>query len=269
VNSPPRYRVYKAPGWLSLNIHEVWEYRYLIWAFFLKDLQVRYKHTLLGVLWVLIQPASIIAIMYVISSRFISQAGVNTFHYVSVGYLLYLFFVYPLNNIVSAYQSNEGVIKKNPFPRLVIACSAILSSLLDLLIVGISLFVVLVFTCANFHIEYLPLFILSGLLALVYGCSVGIIFSSLNVIFRDVRYIVPFFVQFVFFATPVFYKPYEWQVYVNPVAFLLQIGRMFVIPDNITGNLSLLFLNILLSFALLFISLFIFRRMEYFISDLI
>ena len=199
-------RIEPSKGWVSLKLRELWEYRELLYFLMWRDIKVRYKQTVLGAAWAILQP---FMTMVVFSLFFGNLAGVPSdgmpypiFSYAAL--VPWSFFSAGLNHASNSLVGSANLLKKIYFPRLVIPISSVLSGVIDFMLAfAVLLGMMLVygiFPTAN--VLFLPFFLL---LAFVTALGVGLWFSAMNVQFRDVRYAVGFLVQFWMFATPIAY----------------------------------------------------------------
>lgn len=221
----PTYVVKPSKGWVALHLKDVWQYRELFYFLTWRDIKVRYKQTILGATWAILQP---FLTMVVFSIFFGAIAGLKSdnipypiFSYSAL--VIWYFFANGVSGAAGSMVSEGNTIKKVYFPRLVIPLSSILSGGLDFLLA----FVVLIGMMAWYHIAptinvlWLPLFFL---LALITALGVGLWLAAMNVMFRDVRYAVPFMIQIWLFATPIVYSSSElhgaWKTLygLNPMA---------------------------------------------------
>lgn len=193
-------------GWIALQLKELWEYRELLFFLVWRDVKVRYKQTVLGATWAILQP---VATMIVFTVFFGRLAGVGSeglpypiFSY--AGLLPWTFFAQALSHSSDSLVGSSNLLKKVYFPRLVIPMSSALAPLVDFALAFIVLIGMMVYygIWPGVAIVYLPLLIL---LAFGTALGMGMWLSALNVQYRDVRYIVPFFVQLWLFVTPVIY----------------------------------------------------------------
>ena len=270
-----------ARGWSSLNLIDLWRYRELIYFLIWRDVKVRYKQTALGVLWAIIQP---VMTMIVFSFFFGKMAKVPTggipypiFSY--TGLLPWGLFTKALSDAGRSLIQNRSMITKVYFPRLVIPLASVLSGLVDF---GISFLVLLgIMLYYNFapnsgyHIYLswrwltLPLFIL---LAIVTSLGVGLWLSALNVIYRDVNYIIPFLTQFWLFVTPVAYSAQmfseKWQflISLNPMTGVVE-GFRWALLGTDYGFGSWALLSVMISIIMMITGLYYFRRMERTFAD--
>jgi len=202
----PILRIQPSKGWAPLKLDELWEYRELLYFLTWRDIKVRYKQTVLGVAWAVLQPVMTMAVFSLIFGV-LGRIPSNGPYPVSCFAALvpWTFFAYGLSQGSNSLVGSQSLIKKVYFPRLIIPISSVMSGLVDLLIA----FAVLLAMMPCFrvwptvNIVWLPLFLL---LALTTSLGVGLWLSALNVEYRDVRYAVPFLTQFWMFATPIAYS---------------------------------------------------------------
>jgi lipopolysaccharide transport system permease protein len=193
-------------GWTALKLPELWEYRELLFFLVWRDVKVRYKQTLLGAAWAILQP---LAAMVVFTIFFGRLAGVGSdglpyplFSY--AGLLPWTFFAQGISQSSDSLVGSQNLIKKVYFPRLVIPSSSVLGGLVDfalafLVLIGMMVWYRVAPTSAVFALPALLL------LAFATALGVGMWLSALNVEYRDVKYVVPFFIQLWLFVTPVIY----------------------------------------------------------------
>jgi lipopolysaccharide transport system permease protein len=227
---PPTLRIAPPRGWLGLDdLREVWTARELLYFFVWRDVKIRYKQTAIGAAWAIIQP---FMTMVVFSLFFGALAKIPShglpypiFYYSAL--LPWMYFSGALQNATNVVVEQQHVITKVYFPRLVLPLSAVVSGLLDF---GIS-FLVFLGMMVWYHIKPSPallLFPLFLLLAVLTALGVGLWLSAINAIYRDVRYVVPFLVQFWLFASPVAYpsslvpERWRWLYGLNPMAGVIE-----------------------------------------------
>jgi len=201
VIGPPR-------GWQLINVRELWRYRELIYFLIWRDVKVRYKQTLLGVAWSVLQPAMMMVVFTLFFSR---VAGFNDSEiaypvFVLSGLLPWTFFTAGLVAAGNSVIGSERLISKVYFPRLAMPFSAVGSALVDFMWAFGLLFVVMLIyqTPPGVTLILAPLMLLPIALA---AAGFGTLFAALNVAYRDVRYVIPFLVQLWIFATPAVYMP--------------------------------------------------------------
>jgi len=216
-------------GWLNIDLKELYAARELLYFFVWRDIKVRYKQTAIGAAWVVIQPFMTMVVFSLFFGKLakIPSNGLPypVFYYSAL--LPWTYFAGALQHATSVVVDQQHVITKVYFPRLVLPLSAVASGLLDFAIS----FLVFVGIMVWYQIKPSPallLFPLFLLLAVLTALGVGLWLSALNAIYRDVRYIVPFLVQFWLFASPVAYpsslvpERWRWLYGLNPMAGVIE-----------------------------------------------
>jgi len=226
----PVVRIEARRGWLALDLREVWAYRDLIYFFVWRDIKVRYKQTVIGAAWAVLQP---VLTMLVFSLFFGKLAKIPSqglpypiFYYSAL--LPWMYFATAMQAATNVVVEQQRVITKIYFPRVVLPISSVLAGLLDFAIS----FAVLLIMMVGYRIVptagavlWLPFF---TLLAVLTALGVGLWLSALNAMYRDVRYVVPFLVQFWMFASPVAYpsslvpEKWRWLYGLNPMAGVIE-----------------------------------------------
>jgi len=262
-------------GWKSVNLKELWEYRELLYFMVWRDIKVRYKQTVLGAAWAIIQP---FFTMIVFSLFFGKLARIPSddvpypiFSFTAL--VPWTFFANGLTQSSNSLVGNDSLIKKVYFPRLIIPISSVLSGLLDFVIA----FIVLLGMMAYFNIVptwnvvWLPLLLL---LAFITSIGVGLWFSTLNVEYRDVRYIIPFVTQFWLFASPIAYpssllsEPWRTIYGINPMVGVVEGFRWALLGTDTAPGITI-FISSLVALIILVTGVFYFRRMEKTFADVI
>ena len=260
-------------GWAPLDLREVWQYRELIFFLTWRDIQVRYKQTAFGVAWAILQPVLTMTVFSVFFG-WLARVPSDGQPYPIFAYCALLpwqLFSHSLMESSNSLVANQNLITKVYFPRLVVPISAVLASLLDFLIafgvlIGMMGYYRRIPTAAAWT---LPLFVL---LAVALALGAGLWLSALNVQYRDVRYTLPFLMQFWLFATPIAYPsslvPQAWQaVYgANPLAGVVEGFRWALLGSGRPPG-TLLVVSILCTLAILASGLWYFRRMERTFAD--
>lgn len=223
-------RIDSRRGWFALDLAEVWAYRDLIYFFVWRDIKVRYKQTVIGAAWAILQP---VLTMLVFSLFFGKLAKIPSqglpypiFYYTAL--LPWMYFATAMQGATNVVVEQQRMITKIYFPRVVLPIASVMSGLVDFAIS----FVVLLVIMAVYHVTpaagavlWLPLF---TLLAVLTALGVGLWLSALNAMYRDVRYVVPFLVQFWLFASPVAYPSslvpgkWRWLYGLNPMAGVIE-----------------------------------------------
>jgi lipopolysaccharide transport system permease protein len=270
----PFIRRQARPGWVAINFAELWQYRELLFFQALRDIKVRYKQTLLGAAWAILQP---VLTMVVFSIFFGNLAGVPSdgvpYPVFALAALVpWQLFTYALTQSSNSLVDNAQVLSKVYFPRLIIPLASVLAGLIDfaiacVVLVGMMLYYEIV---PGWGILTLPFF---TLLAIAAALAAGLWLSALNVKYRDVRYTIPFLAQFWLFVTPVAYSsslvPEKWQaIYgINPMAGVVDGFRWALLGKTPPGPILLVSMG---ATALLLLGgLFYFRRMEKTFADIV
>jgi lipopolysaccharide transport system permease protein len=264
-----------AHGWVRLDLSELWQYRELLYFLIWRDVKVRYKQTALGAAWAILQP---FLTMVVFSFFFGRLAGVPSdglpyplFTYTAL--LPWQLFAYALNESGNSLINNQRLISKVYFPRLTVPLAAVLAGLVDFAIAFVVLLGMMVFygIAPTARIVLLPLFIL---LALLTALAVGLWLSALNVIYRDVRYVIPFLTQLWFFLTPIAYPSSLVPLRLRPLYALNPMvgvveGFRWAMLDSSNPVGPLVYVSALVVIVLLVGGLAYFKRMESVFADVI
>jgi lipopolysaccharide transport system permease protein len=272
---PQRHALIKSEeAGVQLNLAELWHSRELLYFLTLRDIKVRYKQTLMGLAWVIIQPLTTMLIFTLVFNRFVRlDAGALPYPLFALsGLLLWLFFANAVTNSTNSLVSNANLITKVYFPRLFIPAAAVGAGLVDL---GVSflLLVVLVFyygVTLTVNILLLPLFIL---LMTLLALGVGLLSAALTVKYRDLRHALPFLIQLWMFASPVIYPTsivparWRWLLTINPVAGIIEGFRAALTGQPF--NWPHAGVAAAISFALLIFSVYVFRKFEDTFADVV
>lgn len=269
--------IYEPPsGWLNLRLNELWPYRELLYFFIWRDLKVRYKQTFLGAAWAILQPFMTMVVFSIIFGRLAKiqpPAGIPYPIFAYTALLPWQLFSGGLSSISSSLVSNQSMVTKVYFPRLLLPLASALSGLVDFGIAFIVLLGLMVYyqVQPTWAILLLPLFLL---LALLTSLSIGLWFASFNVRFRDFKYIVPFLLQFWMYATPIAYPssliPDKWQMIfgLNPMTGVVGGFRWALLGMN-NELAPLLIMAIVIVVILLTGGLIYFQRMEQTFADVV
>jgi lipopolysaccharide transport system permease protein len=225
----PVVRIGARRGWLALDLAEMWAYRELLYFFVWRDIKVRYKQTVIGAAWAVLQPLMTMLVFSLFFGRLakIPSQGLPypIFYYCAL--LPWMYFSTAMQAATNIVVDHQRVITKIYFPRVVLPVAAVLSGLLDFAIsfivfLGLMVYYRIVPTAS---VIWLPAFLL---LAILTALGVGLWLSALNALYRDVRYVVPFLVQFWMFASPVVYpsslvsEKWRWLYGLNPMAGVIE-----------------------------------------------
>jgi len=267
-------RIEPRAGRLRIDLRELWEYRELLWILALRDIKVRYKQTVLGVLWAILQPLTAMAIFSVVFGRLarLPSDGLPYPLFVFAALLPWTFFANAVTNSGNSLIGSANLVSKVYFPRLVIPLAAAGGVLLDFAVSSAILLLLMLFYGVGWSLNLLaaPLLVLAlGFIAL----GVGTLLSALNVAYRDFRYVIPFLVQVWMFATPVVYpaslvpEDWRWLLYVNPMAGVVEGFRsaFLGLPFDIEG----LGISFAIGAALFMAGVLHFNRVERRFADII
>ncbi len=275
MNEPTITIITPQSGWMPLNARELWAYRELMFFLVWRDIKVRYKQTILGVAWAVIQPFSTMVIFSLFFGRLagIPSDGVPYPIFCFAALVPWTFFANALTQSSNSLVGSSNLIKKVYFPRLMVPVSAVISGAVDfvlafVVLIGMMLWYGIFPTVKVFALPPLML------LALVTALGVGLWFSALNVQYRDVRHIVPFLVQLWLFATPIAYPssllPESLRPVfgVNPMAGVVEGFRWALLGTGKAPG-PMILVSAVVASAILVSGVFYFRRMESTFSDVV
>jgi len=261
-------------GWIALNLRDLWHYRELIYFLTWRDIIVRYKQTVLGAAWAIINPVVNMIVLEIVFGKF---AGMGTegglpgpiFRYAAV--LPWGLFSKALSSAGRSMLANRAMITKVYFPRLIIPLSSVLGGIVDFAISFVVLIGMMLYwdVIPSQNLFVLPLVIL---LALVTALGAGLWLSALNVLYRDVGYILPVMTQLLLFISPVGYSTstvssqWQWLYAMNPMVGVIEGFRWATLGTMPSSGLPL---ASAVAISLLVTGLFYFRRMERSFADMV
>lgn len=253
---------------------ELWLRRELLTVLVRRDLQVRYKNTTLGVLWVILQPLLSTVIFTLIFARLLKFGNNQDNYLVStfIGFIFWQFFSGSLSQAATTIYEQISMVKKIYFPRLYLPLTVVLRAFFDFGVSALLLVAAIFFTHSQFQLLGMLAFILVALVFLIFTSGLSFIFAAFNARYRDFRHLTPFILQLWFYATPVFYPanllaatPLAWLNQLNPIAQGLQLVRNAIFQNVISwSNLSVLFVASIFCWGFGF---WIFKKMETTIVD--
>jgi len=271
----PLIKLRPRPGWIPVDFKELWQYRELLGFFAVRDIKVRYKQTLLGVAWAVVQPVMTMLVFTLLFHKLLGVEPTNASYpvFLFAALLPWQLFSYALTQSSNSLVASERLITKIYFPRLILPLGSVISGLVDFAIA----FVILVGMMAWYRIVpgiavlTLPIFMVVALLA---ALAVGLWLSALNVTYRDVRHTIPFLTQFWLFITPVMYPsskvPEAWRALyaLNPMTGVVE-GFRWALLGQAAPPLVVMLVSLSATVLLLVGGLFYFRRMEKTFADIV
>ncbi len=261
---------------LSIGLKELWTFRELFYFFTWRDIKVKYKQTVLGFAWAVLQPFLMMVVFSVFFGRALKVPSDNIPYPVFVfsGLLLWNIFSSGLISAGNSMVSNAGIIKKIYFPRLIIPISSVLVALFDFFVA----FIIFIGMIIYYHtpvniIRALAMMPLGGIVAVMSTFGIGSLLAALNIKYRDFRYIIPFMVQVLLFVTPVIYPvsvlTNQWMKYIvaiNPMYSAIELFRGGIINHPLDVNL--LIISFTSSIFFFIAGLFYFRKTETYFADI-
>jgi lipopolysaccharide transport system permease protein len=211
--------------WRALDLLDLWRHRELLYTLAWRDVKARYKQTMLGMAWSIVQPALLTAVLTIVLTR-LSQTSVGTVPYplfAYAGFLPWTFFATAVISAAGSVIGSEPLITKVYFPRLAIPFGAVVAALVDLAVAFLFLAMLLVYYRVPPNITWLYLLPITVLITIA-AAGVGTFLAALNVAYRDFRYVIPFLIQVWMFATPAIYLQSiapdraAWLARLNPLA---------------------------------------------------
>ena len=257
------------------DLKEIWQYKELLYFFTWRDLKVRYKQTVIGVLWAIFQPFTTMIVFTIFFGKLAKMPsdGIPYPIFVYTGLLLWQFFSSALSETSNCLVANQAIITKVYFPRLILPLSSVLTKLVDFAIAS----VILIGLMAYYN--YLPnlsgLLIIPLLLLITFMAAVGfgLFLAAINVKYRDVRYALPFFIEMMLFVTPVIYPAsiagkYSWILAINPMTGVIKAARAAIL-GNAPINWELLLISGIACSIMLIIGIIYFKKTERYFADIV
>jgi lipopolysaccharide transport system permease protein len=268
-------RIRPSRGWAALNLRDLWQYRELIYFLIWRDIKVRYKQTLLGATWAILQPLLTAAIFSLVFGRLakIPSDGIPYPLFSYTALVPWTFFATGMTQSANSLVNSAHLITKIYFPRLAMPIATVLAGLLDFSLAFVILVVMMLYyqRVPTINVVWLPLFLL---LALVTALGVGMWLAALNVQFRDVKYAVPFLSQIWLFATPIAYSssllsgPWRAVYALNPMVGVVEGFRWALLGAQSSPG-PILLVSTITALLVLVTGTFYFRRTEKTFADVI
>jgi lipopolysaccharide transport system permease protein len=261
-------------GWIALNLVQLWEYRELIWYLAWRDILARYKQTILGVTWAIMQPLMSMVVFTIVFGRLakIPSDGLRYSVFCLAGTLIWQYFSSSTQSVATSIQNNAAIVTKVAFPRLIIPVSCIIFPLIDFFAGLLVLFVVMFHDQMSLSWRFCtaPIFIL---LAMSTALGIGLWLAALTIEYRDIHHILPFFMQLAMFASPVVYSsslvPQNLRPLfgINPIAGAIAGFRWAVFGTPIAPGPPMLILSMVVALVILVTGAYYFRRTERTFAD--
>jgi len=257
------------PSGISLfrKIAEYRRYRTLFFFLALRDITLRYRQTLLGVLWAVLQPLLPMAIFTVVFARVLrpTTGGIPYWLFVLAGLAPWTFFASAINMSGTTFINNQGLLNKVYFPRAILPGAAVAACLLDWLVTGVFVLALVAWRGYPPTVQWLliPLIVL---MTIALAMSVGLALASLMALYRDVKHVLPFLVQLWMFSTPIVYptsllpQRVRWAVGLNPMAGVVEALRSCLFRTPADWNL--LTLSLLSTLVIGLVATLLFHRLE-------
>jgi len=262
-------------GLSRLNLTELWQYRELFYFLAWRDIKVRYKQTIIGILWAILQPFLTMVVFSIFFSRVagISSGNIPYPIFIYTGLLFWNYFSNSLNAASGSLIAEQAVIKKIYFPKIIMPLASTLVYLIDFAFAVIILIGMMLYYHFSPTLLGIALLIPALIITFLSFSGLGLIFSAVNVKYRDVRYVLPFFTQLLIFITPVIYATsilgkYQWLWYLNPMSGVIETMRAGLLGIG-TINWGLFSSSLILSILLFCFGIFYFKKSEKNFADLI
>ncbi len=260
-------------GFTNLDLKELFEYKELLWVLALKEIKIRYKQTLIGGLWAILQPflTMVVFTIFFGSVVKIDSSGVPYAIFSYSGLLLWVYFANSLSSASNSTISNASLISKIYFPRIILPLSSTFVGIVDYFIAFIIMFGLMFYyhIIPTIYMIFLPVILFFTLLL---ASGLGFWLSAINVKYRDVKYIVPFFIQLLIFITPVIYPlslagKFKWLLALNPMTGFIEAHRAMILGTAI--NYSFLTISVAITIVIFVTGAIYFKSVEKDFADTI
>lgn len=265
--------VIKPKKGINLNFREIFNYRALLWILALRDIKVKYKQTIIGGLWAIFQPLLTMIILNIFFGEMAKLYSRDIPYPVFLysGLILWIYFSNSITNASNSLISNASLISKTYCPKIIIPLSTTLPGLLDYFIASFIILGMMIYF--NFFpkipIIFIPLVLF---FTWILSSGVGFWLSAMNVKYRDVKYILPFFIQLLIFVTPVIYPfsgagRFKWLLVMNPMTGLIEAHRSMILGQTV--NLEILSISVLITIIVFLSGMAYFKSTEKYFADII
>lgn len=263
-------------GMIKFNLKEIWQYKDLLYILIWRNIKVRYKQTLIGLAWAVISPIFTMTIYTIIFSLIARIPSENVPYpiFVYLGLIYWNYFASALNGANGSLVESQAIIKKIYFPLLIVPLATTVTPLIDFFLAFIIMFGLMVYF--NFMPDFIGILFVPLLLFIAFASAtgIGLIVASINAKYRDVQYILGFFIQVLFYATPIIYplsivpERFRWLIFLNPMAGVITVAKNSLF-GNQPVNWQILGISFLISVFLLISGLIYFRKSEQFFADIL
>lgn len=262
-------------GLQVVNFKELLKYRDLFYFLVNRDIKIRYKQTVLGGLWAIIQPFFMMVVFSIFFGRLagIPSDGIPYPIFSYAAMVPWIYFATAISNSGNSLIDDAKLISKVYFPRLIIPLTPVLAGLLDFTI-AFGVLILMMFWYGIYPTVMVLIFPILVLMMMLSASGVGMILAALNAKYRDIRYIIPFLVQFWMFASPVAYPssmiPEQYRIWygLNPMVGVIE-GFRSILTGSIPFPTEMVFLSMVVSIAFFLFGMFYFRQTERFFADII
>jgi lipopolysaccharide transport system permease protein len=271
----PLYSIGPRRGWRRVDVRELWAYRELLFFFVWRDVKVRYKQTVLGVAWAVVQPVAAMVLFSVIFGRLVGvpSDGVPYPLFAFAGLVPWTFFATALGGAVAGVVGNANLVRKIYFPKFLLPAASVVGGLVDLALALAVLGGLMAYfgVLPGWHALALPAMLL---LAVATALGAGLMLAALNVRFRDVQFTMPFLTQMWFFATPVAYpasvvpEPWRTVMAINPMMGVIE-GTRWALLGTTAAPVATLAVSSAVALGLVMAGTMLFRQAEGTLADLV
>lgn len=269
------YVIRPPKGLVEIDFREIWRFRELLYIFAWRDIKVRYKQTVLGIAWAIFQPLLTMVVFTIFFGNLakVPSDGVPYPVFVYTGLLFWNYFSTALTNASNCLIDNESIVKKIYFPRLILPLATTVTPLIDFVFAFVILIVLMLaygYLPNLLGLILVPFFLI---VSFVTASGLGMFLSAINAKYRDVRYILPFFIQLLMFLTPVIYPVsiiprFKWVSYLNPMSGVISSARSALLGNGV-GEWQGLLMAVLMSLFIFIFGLTVFRKIERFFADIL
>jgi len=261
-------------GLIGIDFKELFKFKELFWVLSMKEIKVRYKQTLIGGLWAIIQPLLTMIVFTIFFGTIvkISSEGVPYAIFSYSGLILWIYFTNSLSAASNSTVSNASLISKIYFPRIILPISSTIIGLIDYGIAFIIMFGLMFYYgfAPTINLIFIPIILF---FTMMLASGLGLWLSAINVKYRDVKYVIPFFVQLLIFVTPVIYPislagKFKWLLALNPMTGFIEAHRAMILGHQAI-NYGMIGLSIGLTIIIFITGLMYFNQVERKFADII